>query len=71
MALRIASLSPEIPYALLAFAPHFFMSDLAPTSWGHAQTAEAAARAAGLTNVRIGNRHLLSDDYWAIAHAVR
>jgi len=56
----IAALNPRIPYALLAFAPHFSMRDLPRTSLAHAQAAEAAARAAGLTNVRIGNRHLLS-----------
>lgn len=59
----IADLDPTIPYALLAFAPHFLMSDLPRTSVRHAQEAEAAARAAGLTNVRVGNRHLLSLDY--------
>jgi len=55
----IAALNPRIPYALLAFAPHFSMRDLPRTSLAHAQAAEAAARAAGLTNVRLGNRHLL------------
>ncbi len=55
----IASISPEIPYALLAFAPHFYMSDLPCTSGRHARDAEAAAREAGLVNVRLGNRHLL------------
>ncbi|MBI3669750.1 MAG: radical SAM protein, partial [Acidobacteria bacterium] len=59
----IAELNPAIPYALLGFAPHFYMADLPHTSLRHAQAAEAAARAAGLTNVRIGNRYLLSDDY--------
>jgi len=59
----IAEINPNIPYALLAFAPHFYMPDLPRTSAGHAKAAEAAARAAGLTNVRIGNRHLLSQDY--------
>jgi pyruvate formate lyase activating enzyme len=59
----IASFSPNIPYVLLGFAPHFFMSDLPCTSKRHASEAEAAARAAGLTEVRIGNRHLLSSDY--------
>jgi hypothetical protein len=29
----------------------------------HAEEAQAAAHAAGLRNVRIGNRHLLSRDY--------
>ncbi len=55
----IASINSDIPYALLAFAPSFYMSDLPCTSVGHAQEAEAAARAAGLVKVRIGNRHLL------------
>jgi pyruvate formate lyase activating enzyme len=55
----IAAIDPDIPYALLAFAPHFHMSDLPYTSKSHAHDAEAAARAAGLRNVRIGNRHLV------------
>lgn len=55
----VAALNPQIPYALLAFAPHFFMPDLPCTSVRQAEEAEAAARAAGLANVRIGNRHLL------------
>jgi len=59
----IAGLSPSIPYALLGFAPHFFMADLPRTSVRHAAEAEAAARSVGLTNVRVGNRHLLSSDY--------
>jgi hypothetical protein len=33
------------------------------TSVRHAEEAQAAARAAGLGNVRVGNRHLLSRDY--------
>jgi pyruvate formate lyase activating enzyme len=59
----IARLNPNIPYALLGFAPQFYFSDLPPTSRRHAEAAEAAACDAGLTNVRIGNRHLLSGDY--------
>jgi pyruvate formate lyase activating enzyme len=59
----IASINPNIPYALLGFGPHFYMSDLPRTSVRHAQAAEEVARAAGLANVRIGNRHLLSHDY--------
>jgi pyruvate formate lyase activating enzyme len=59
----IAALDPDIPYALLAFAPQFAMADLPPTSLLHARQAEAAARAAGLRRVRIGNRHLLGCDY--------
>jgi pyruvate formate lyase activating enzyme len=59
----IAELDPSIPYALLGFHPHFFTPDLPRTSVRHAEEAEAAARAAGLTRVRLGNRHLLSRDY--------
>jgi pyruvate formate lyase activating enzyme len=59
----IAALDPQIPFVLLGFAPHFYMPDLPRTSVSHATEAEAAARAAGLTNVRIGNRHLLSREY--------
>jgi pyruvate formate lyase activating enzyme len=59
----IAGVDPQIPYALLGFHPHFFVPDLPRTSVRHAEEAEAAARAAGLTRVRIGNRHLLSRDY--------
>lgn len=59
----IARFSPDIPYALLGFASNFYMPDLPCTSVRHAEEAEAAARAAGLTNVRVGNRHLLSREY--------
>ncbi len=59
----IADLNPAIPYALLGFAPHFLFPDLPRTSVRHAEEAEAAARAAGLHTVCIGNRHLLSRDY--------
>ena len=59
----IAGFSPDIPYVLLGFGPNFYMPDLPCTSVRHAEEAEAAARAAGLTNVRIGNRHLLSREY--------
>jgi len=55
----IAGINPDIPYALLAFAPHFYMADLPRTSARHAEEAEAAARSKGLCNGRIGNRHLL------------
>jgi len=55
----IAQLDPAIPYALLAFAPQFLLADLPCTSMQHAQAAERSAREAGLTNVRLGNRHLL------------
>jgi pyruvate formate lyase activating enzyme len=59
----IADINPHIPYALLGFGPNFYVPDLPRTSVSHAETAAATARAAGLTNVRVGNRHLLSRDY--------
>ena len=59
----LAKIDPGIPYALLGFHPHFFVPDLPCTSVRHAEQAEAAARAAGLTRVRVENRHLLSRDY--------
>jgi pyruvate formate lyase activating enzyme len=59
----IAGFSAHIPYVLLGFAPNFFMPDLPCTSVAHAEAAERAAQAAGLSNVRIGNRHLLSREY--------
>jgi pyruvate formate lyase activating enzyme len=55
----IAGVNPEIPYALLAFAPQFMMTDLPPTSVDHAEAALRVAQEEGLRNVRIGNRHLL------------
>jgi len=63
LAAFIASLDPTIPYSLLGFHPHFYLHDLPCTSLRHALEAEEAARAAGLVNVHIGNRHLLSRDY--------
>jgi len=59
----ISSLSPDIPYALLAFHPQFMMNDLPPTSQRHAEECLEAAKAQGLTNVRLGNVHLLSNYY--------
>ena len=59
----VARISPRIPYSLLAFHPHFQMQDLPRTSSAHAQAAAQAAREAGLETVRVGNRHLLSNDY--------
>jgi pyruvate formate lyase activating enzyme len=59
----LAGCHPNIPYVLLGFAPNFYMPDLPCTSVRHAEEAEAAAHAAGLLNVRIGNRHLLSREY--------
>jgi pyruvate formate lyase activating enzyme len=63
IALFIAGLNPHIPYALLAFHPHFHMYDLPRTSRRHAQECLEAAREAGLTNIRVGNLHLLSETY--------
>jgi pyruvate formate lyase activating enzyme len=60
----IAGINPDIPYALLAFSPNFYLHDLPCTSVQHAQEAEAAAREAGLTHVRVGNRHLLGMDWF-------
>jgi pyruvate formate lyase activating enzyme len=59
----IADVDPHIPYSLLGFAPQFYVPDLPCTSVRHAEAALDAARAAGLTRVHVGNRHLLSRDY--------
>jgi pyruvate formate lyase activating enzyme len=59
----VASFDRGIPYALLAFAPQFQMHDLPSTSRQHAESALEAARDAGLTRVRLGNRHLLGTGY--------
>ena len=67
----LAELDPEIPYALLAFAPNFAMADLPTTSARHAKEAAAAAHRAGLRRVRIGNRHLLGPDYSAASSSIR
>ena len=56
----IASLGHDIPYALLAFYPHFYLSDLPATSRKQALACLKVAKEQGLTNVRIGNLHLLS-----------
>jgi pyruvate formate lyase activating enzyme len=57
----IAGVDPGIPYSLLAFYPHFYLSDLPLTSRDLAERCAAAAREAGLRNVRIGNVHLLRE----------
>jgi len=59
LAAFIASIHPQIPYALLAFAPHFYLPHLPCTSREHARQALQAAQNAGLSNVRLGNIHLL------------
>jgi pyruvate formate lyase activating enzyme len=55
----IAAIDPDIPYSLLGFHPAFLFSDLPATSNTQAQACLLAAQARGLTNVRIGNRHVL------------
>ena len=55
----IASLDPEISYSLLAFAPNFYLHDLPYTSRKDAESCLEAAKAAGLTNVRLGNTGIL------------
>ena len=59
----IASLDKDIPYALLGFHPQFYMTDLPTTSRKHAEECKIAAEKEGLHNVRIGNIHLLGNDY--------
>ncbi len=56
----IADFDPHIPYALLAFAPHFEMRDIGTTKKIHAFKMFEVAKEAGLKNVRIGNFFLLS-----------
>lgn len=63
LARMIASLDPEIPYRLLAFHPGFLMENLPTTSRAHAERCLAAARAAGVRHVGLGNLHLLGDLY--------
>ncbi len=55
----IASLNPDIPYTLLAFAPEFCLEDFPTTSCRQAEECLEAARKAGLRRVRVGNQHLL------------
>lgn len=59
----IAGLNPKIPYSLLAFYPAFYLRDLPTTSRSHALRCRDAAEDAGLHRVRIGNVHLLDEDY--------
>jgi pyruvate formate lyase activating enzyme len=55
----IAACDPDIPYALLAFHPQFYMHDLPVTPRREAEACLDAAKGAGLTRVRLGNEHLL------------
>jgi pyruvate formate lyase activating enzyme len=61
----IASLDETIPTALLGFMPHLHMKDLPRTSRKHADSALHVAKESGLTNVKIGNRALLSNAEYA------
>ncbi|MDP2755521.1 MAG: radical SAM protein [Nitrospirota bacterium] len=55
----IASINPDIPYSLLAYYPHFYMSDIPSTTRILAERCLKVAKEEGLKNVRIGNIHLL------------
>ncbi len=55
----IAEINPEIPYCLLAFYPHFYMSDMPLITKQAANNCLRIAHEQGLKNVRIGNLHLL------------
>jgi pyruvate formate lyase activating enzyme len=55
----VASIDPDIPYSLLAFHPHFYMSDIPMTEKVLAEKCLGIAKGEGLRNVRIGNVHLL------------
>ena len=55
----IASIDPDIPYSLLAYYPHFHMSDLPLTSRSLSETCLKAAHEEGLNNVRVGNVRVL------------
>ena len=56
----IASVNPDIPYSLLAFHPHFYMSDMPLTTRSLAYGCLKIAHEEGLKDVRIGNLHLLA-----------
>ena len=60
MASFIARINPDIPYALLAFAPQFLMDDSPTTSAAQVHACLEAAKKAGLTRVRLANEHLVS-----------
>ena len=56
----IASIDPNIPYSMLAFYPHFYMSDIPFTKKTFAESCLEVAQKEGLKNVRLGNVHLLT-----------
>ncbi len=58
----IANLDPKIPYSLLAFHPQFYLKDLPTTARSHALRCREIAFDAGLSNVHIGNLHLLGNE---------
>jgi len=49
----IAGINPEIPYRLLAFYPHFYMSDMPLTTKAMAQRCLKVAQEEGLRNVHL------------------
>lgn len=55
----LSSIDEEIPYVLLAFAPHHLMKDTPTTSYSHMMECVKAARDNGLKNIQIGNIWLL------------
>lgn len=55
----IAKIDPDTPYSLIAFYPHFYFSDMPFTPKEIAYGCQKAANDEGLTNVNIGNIHLL------------
>ena len=59
----ISSLSPDIPYSLLAFYPRFYLKDLPTTSRRHALRSQEVAHRAGIRRTHIGNVHMLGKDY--------
>jgi len=59
IAAALAALDPATPYRLLAFHPDYVLNDLPSTPRVQAEACAAAARAAGLTRVSLGNLHLL------------
>jgi pyruvate formate lyase activating enzyme len=59
----ISELNPDIPWAMLAFHPQFYMTDLPTTSKQHAEAAIKIVKDYGIKNVRIGNLNLLGNAY--------
>lgn len=55
----ISQINPDIPYAILAYYPHFMMDDLPLVKKEVALRCLDAALGKGLRRVRLGNTHLL------------